>query len=67
MLSRLEVINFVWGSQESIGVTDQALDALVRRLRDRISELDDQFDYIITVRGQGFRLDNPPLSTGTVT
>ncbi len=67
VLSRSEVINFVWGSQESIGVTDQALDALVRRLRNRISELDDQFDYIITVRGQGYRLDNPPLSSGTVT
>ena len=66
VISRSEVINFVWGSQESVGVTDQALDALVRRLRDRISELDDQFDYIITVRGQGYRLDNPPLSTGTI-
>lgn len=64
VISRSEVINFVWGSQESVGVTDQALDALVRRLRERISELDGQFDYIITVRGQGYRLDNPPISAG---
>ncbi|MCJ7716081.1 MAG: winged helix-turn-helix domain-containing protein, partial [Anaerolineales bacterium] len=67
VLSRSEIINSVWGSQESVGVTDQALDALIRRLRDRISELDDQFDYIITIRGQGYRLDNPPLSAGTTT
>ena len=42
VISRSEVINSVWGSQESVGVTDQALDALVRRLRERISELDGQ-------------------------
>ena len=64
VISRSEVINSVWGSQESVGVTDQALDALVRRLRKRISELDGQYNYIITVRGQGFRLDNPPISAG---
>ena len=64
VISRSEVINSVWGSQESVGVTDQALDALVRRLRERISELDSQYNYIITVRGQGYRLDNPPISAG---
>ncbi len=64
VISRSEVINSVWGLQESVGVTDQALDALVRRLRDRISEIDGQYNYIITVRGQGYRLDNPPISSG---
>jgi DNA-binding winged helix-turn-helix (wHTH) protein len=62
VLSRSEVINAVWGSQQSLGVTDQALDALVRRLRERISEIDPDFKYIITVRGQGFRLDNPAFT-----
>jgi len=62
VLSRSEVINEVWGSQQSLGVTDQALDALVRRLRERIQDLDQEHDYIITVRGQGFRLDNPPFT-----
>jgi len=64
VLSRSEVINGVWGSEQSIGVTDQALDALVRRLRERITDLDPDHDYIITVRGQGFRLDNPPFTQG---
>lgn len=64
IISRSEVITTVWGSQESVGVSDQALDALVRRLRDRIAEIDDQHDYIITVRGQGFRLNNPPANAG---
>jgi len=33
------------------GVTDQALDALIRRLRDRLAEMDPSHNYIITVRG----------------
>jgi DNA-binding winged helix-turn-helix (wHTH) protein len=64
VLSRSEVINHVWGSQQSAGVTDQALDALVRRLRERITEIDPDYEYIITVRGQGFRFDNPPFTEG---
>jgi len=64
VLSRSEVINGVWGTEQSLGVTDQALDALVRRLRERIIDLDPEYDYIITVRGQGFRLDNPPFTQG---
>jgi DNA-binding winged helix-turn-helix (wHTH) protein len=64
VLSRTEVINGVWGPEQSLGVTDQALDALVRRLRERLIELDPDHEYIITVRGQGFRLHNPPFTQG---
>ncbi len=63
VLSRSEIIRKVWGSQESAGVTDQALDALIRRLRDRLSSADPDHEYIVTVRGQGFRLDNPPFKS----
>ncbi|HET90109.1 MAG TPA: response regulator transcription factor [Chloroflexi bacterium] len=31
---------------------------MVRRLRDRISALDPDHHYIVTVRGHGFRLEN---------
>jgi DNA-binding response OmpR family regulator len=41
------------------GVSDQALGALIRRLRDRYA-LDPTHQYIDTVRGHGIRLDNPP-------
>jgi DNA-binding winged helix-turn-helix (wHTH) protein len=61
VITRAEVISHVWGSQESVGVSDQALDALVRRLRERIAELDPDYEYILTVRGQGYRFDNPPF------
>jgi len=60
VVSRVEIIEAVW-SKAAGGVTEQALDALVRRLRDRLVEIDPNWDYIVTVRGHGLRLDNPPL------
>lgn len=61
VVPRSEIIRAVWGKAAE-GVTEQALDALVRRLRDRLSEIDPTWDYIVTVRGHGLRLDNPPLT-----
>jgi hypothetical protein len=48
----------VWGEEEALGVSNQALDALIRRLRDRLVEVDPDHEYIATVRGHGLRLDN---------
>lgn len=55
--TRTNVIEAVWPDAVSDGVSEQAIDALVRRLRDRIAEIDTDGQYIITVRGHGFRLD----------
>jgi len=60
VISRPELVEAVWGEEQAAGVSDQALDALIRRLRDRIAELDSKHQYIDTVRGHGVRLDNPP-------
>lgn len=60
VIPRTEIFAAVWSSATE-GVTEQALDALVRRLRDRLAELDPNWEYIVTVRGHGLRLDNPPL------
>ncbi len=57
--SREEVIVTVWPEAQGSGVSEQAIDALVRRLRDRLTELDPDHQYVATVRGHGFRLDNP--------
>ena len=59
VLSREKIVQAVWGLKEGEGVTEQALDALVRRLRDRLHEFDKNHNYIVTVRGYGLRLDNP--------
>lgn len=55
--SRGEIIAAVWSDVEPEGVSDDAIDALVRRLRHRLAEVDPDFEYISTVRGYGFRLD----------
>jgi hypothetical protein len=59
VISRPDLISVVWGEEQSAGVSDQALDALIRRLRDRLASLDPTHQFISTVRGHGIRLDNP--------
>ena len=59
LCSRIDVVNAVWPDAMGAGVSEQAIDALVRRLRDRLADLDPEHQYIVTVRGHGFRLDNP--------
>jgi len=56
--SRDAIITAVWPDTVEEGVTEQAIDALVRRLRDRLAEIAPNNQYIVTVRGHGFRLDN---------
>jgi DNA-binding winged helix-turn-helix (wHTH) protein len=60
VISRADLVTTVWGEDQAAGVSDQALDALIRRLRDRLVALDPDQSYIDTVRGHGVRLDNPP-------
>jgi DNA-binding response OmpR family regulator len=61
--TRDSVVETVWPEAVGDGVSEQAIDALVRRLRDRLAELDPETQYIVTVRGHGFRLDNPSESS----
>lgn len=57
--TRNEVVDAVWPEAMGDGVSEQAIDALVRRLRDRLAELEPTHQFVVTVRGHGFRLDNP--------
>jgi hypothetical protein len=61
VVSRAELIQAVWGKEDAVGISEQALDALVRRLRDRITTINSKHQFLITVRGHGLRLDNPPF------
>lgn len=61
VVSRPDLVSAVWGDDQAAGVSDQALDALIRRLRDRLAALDPTHQYIDTVRGHGIRLDNPTV------
>jgi hypothetical protein len=57
---REEVIQAVWPQDDRDGISEQAIDALARRLRERLAEEDPQTQYEVTVRGHGFRLENVP-------
>ncbi|MCU0496753.1 MAG: FHA domain-containing protein [Anaerolineae bacterium] len=57
--TRDHIVNAVWPEVDDNGVSEQAIDALIRRLRDRIHEIDPDVQYILTMRGHGFRLVNP--------
>jgi hypothetical protein len=59
VVTRAELIQAVWGKEDAVGVSEQALDALVRRLRDRLSTINLNQQFLVTVRGHGLRLDNP--------
>lgn len=58
VVERQHLINTVWGEREAVGVSEQAFDALVRRLRDRLGENNLDTLFITTIRGHGLRLDN---------
>lgn len=57
IVDRADIVAAVWGLDANEGVTDQAIDALVRRLRRRLNELAPEKEFIVTVRGYGFRLE----------
>ena len=58
VVSREELFSAVWGQEAFGGVSEAAFDALVRRLRRRLAEVDPRHDYITTVRGYGLRLED---------
>ncbi|MEN6571792.1 MAG: FHA domain-containing protein [Anaerolineaceae bacterium] len=58
VVRRDDLIAAIWEDESAAGVSEQALDALIRRLRDRLAEFDSDHQYIVTVRGHGLRLEN---------
>lgn len=56
VVTRDEIIDRVWPNSAT-GVTEDAVDALVRRLRARLAEVDAEHPYVVTVRGYGYRLE----------
>ena len=58
VLEKDAVINAVWGDKTTtLGVTDQALDQLVFRLRKKIEPNPNNPVYLITIKGRGFKLN----------
>ncbi len=56
ILEKEDIINAVWGNQKTtLGVTDQALDQLIFRLRKKIENNPNSPIHILTVKGRGFK------------
>jgi hypothetical protein len=56
--SRDGIARAVWGDGAEGAVSEQSIDALMRRLRERLAELDPDHQYLVTMRGHGFRFEN---------
>ncbi len=59
IVSRMEIVSRVWADSSGAGISNEAIDALVRRVRYRLAEYDADIEFIETVRGYGFRFQNP--------
>lgn len=58
VISRDDIVKAVWPDAADGAVSEQSIDALVRRLRDRLAEADPEHQYVVTMRGHGFRFEN---------
>ncbi len=58
VVNRAEIALAVWPDEEDAGISSQAIDALVRRLRERLAVVDPDHAYVQTVRGHGFKFEN---------
>lgn len=59
IISKEEIINAVWSDKTTtLGVTDQALDQLIFRLRKKIENNPNNPEHILTIKGRGFKFLN---------
>lgn len=57
VVTRAEIKKAVWPEDLPTGISRQSIDALMRRLRDTLALSDPNTEYIVTVRGHGYRLE----------
>jgi hypothetical protein len=58
IVSRDDIVRAVWPDAVDGAVSEQSIDALMRRLRERLAEIDPEHQYLVTMRGHGFRFEN---------
>ena len=59
VFSREELIAAIWPDEDPAGISDDAINSLIRRLRKRLMDVDPDHRYIYAVRGHGFRFEQP--------
>jgi DNA-binding winged helix-turn-helix (wHTH) protein len=66
VVSREDIVRGVWPSDEPQGISEEAIDGLIKRLRARLRGVRPDADHIELVRGRGVRLKNT-ADTGVAT
>jgi len=59
VFTRDELIALVWPDEDPSGISDEAVNSLVRRLRGRLTAVDPGHRYIFAIRGHGFKFEQP--------
>lgn len=59
IVSRDEIITAVWPDVDPSGVSKEAIDGLIKRLRQRLRQTQPKKEYIQVIRGHGLRLNRP--------
>jgi len=57
--SRDDLVAIAWPDEDPSGISDEAVNSLIRRLRSRLTDIDASHRYILAVRGHGFRFEQP--------
>lgn len=56
VVTRDEIVRAVWPEADPAGVSEEAIDGLIKRLRSRLRATQPEHEYIEVLRGQGLRL-----------
>ena len=59
IISRAEIVSAVWPLANPDGVSEEAVDGLIKRLRRRLRQTQPQQEYLQVIRGRGLRLLQP--------
>jgi hypothetical protein len=59
VVSRAEIATAVWPDADPTGISEEAIDGLIKRLRQRLRQAQPQVEYVEVVRGHGLRLVHP--------
>lgn len=59
IVTRDEIIAAVWHNVDSAGVSEEAVDGLIKRLRKKLRADSNTPDYLQVIRGRGLRLIHP--------
>lgn len=59
VVSRAEIVTAVWPDADPDGISEEAIDGLIKRLRQRLRQTQPQSAYLEVIRGHGLRLIHP--------